>query len=166
MPDAKTTQITYKLQSSSTSMAASSNVMAARDCILGGNAGAKSGDEQLLPSACNCSVLIVVAVALLLLLVMWRCDVCVWLSWWKSLLLLLLRLVVDADVDVVVVVVFDDDDEAEVISLMPKTISELLLDDFVDDCTLCSEERFETLCVEVRNDIIDTKPNLENKIKI
>lgn len=78
------------------------------------------------------------------------------------MLLLLLRLVVDADVDVVVVavavVVLDDDEETEVSSLMPNTISELLLDDFVEDCTLCSEERFETLCVEVRNDIIDTKP--------
>lgn len=42
--------------------------------------------------------------------------------------------------------------------VVPNAISELLLDDFVDDCTLCSEERFETLCVEVRNDIIETKP--------
>lgn len=62
------------------------------------------------------------------------------------LLLQLLRL----DVDCVVVV--------DVVSLMPKAISELLLDDFVEDCTLCSEERFETLCVEVRNDIMETKP--------
>lgn len=46
----------------------------------------------------------------------------------------------------------------DVVSLMPKAISELLLDDFVEDCTLCSEERFETLCVEVRNDIMETKP--------
>lgn len=43
--------------------------------------------------------------------------------------------------------------------VVPNAISELLLDDFVDDCTLCSEERFETLCVEVRNDIIETKPS-------
>jgi len=41
---------------------------------------------------------------------------------------------------------------------MPKAISELLLDDLVEDCTLCSDDRFDTLCVEVRNDIIDTKP--------
>lgn len=58
---------------------------------------------------------------------------CIWLICWYSVLLLL-----------------DD--------VVPKAISELLLDDFVDDCTLCSEECFETLCVEVRNDIIDTKP--------
>lgn len=64
------------------------------------------------------------------------------------LLLQLLRL----DVDCVV------DDVVDVVSLMPKAISELLLDDFVEDCTLCSDERFETLCVEVRNDIMETKP--------
>lgn len=58
---------------------------------------------------------------------------CIWLICWYSVLLLL-----------------DD--------VVPNAISELLLDDFVDDCTLCSEERFETLCVEVRNDIIETKP--------
>lgn len=63
---------------------------------------------------------------------------CIWLICWYSVLLLL-----------------DD--------VVPKAISELLLDDFVDDCTLCSEECFETLCVEVRNDIIDTKPEEKRK---
>lgn len=64
---------------------------------------------------------------------------CIWLICWYSVLLLL-----------------DD--------VVPKAISELLLDDFVDDCTLCSEECFETLCVEVRNDIIDTKPEEKRRL--
>lgn len=49
---------TYKLLSSSSSRVGSKRDNASRCCVLGGNAGASSGEELLLPSVCR-----VVAVA-------------------------------------------------------------------------------------------------------